>query len=208
MQVEEREYSTVGGWLALNFTNTVQDYHGPEITYDYFQSYADLIIWARQMELITPDQERALARTAAGNAGEADEVLERARALRDAIHNVFAAVGEGDPAPVEHLQALNKEIAAAMCHARIEPTGEGFQWAWNDYPESLDSILWPVARSAADLLTSERVERVRECAGDSCGWLFMDTSKNHSRRWCDMRDCGNTAKARRHYQRKVKGIAG
>ena len=74
--------------------------------------------------------------------------------------------------------------------------------AWPGFAEELESLIWPVAKSAADLLTSERLERVRECAGGTCGWLFIDASKNHSRRWCDMRDCGNAAKAKRHYHKK------
>jgi len=48
------------------------------------------------------------------------------------------------------------------------------------------------------LTSSQRLNQVRQCRGDNCGWLFVDGSKNHSRRWCDMRDCGNRAKVRRH----------
>ena len=51
-------------------------------------------------------------------------------------------------------------------------------------------------------LTSEELDQVRECAGNTCGWLFVDMSRNHSRHWCDMRDCGNRAKVRRYYQRR------
>ena len=100
------------------------------------------------------------------------------------------------------LDALNEEVSNALAHGRLAPTGEGFGWIWPGFADEPESLLWPVAKSAADLLTSERLARVRECAGGTCGWLFIDTSKNHSRRWCDMRDCGNVAKAKRHYHKK------
>ena len=79
------------------------------------------------------------------------------------------------------------------------------RWGWRNFGAELESVLWPVAKSAADLLVSHKLERVSTCQGETCGWLFLDMSKNHSRRWCSMSDCGNTAKARRHYHRKVKG---
>jgi predicted RNA-binding Zn ribbon-like protein len=66
----------------------------------------------------------------------------------------------------------------------------------------LELPLWILARSAADLLTSEQHAYVRQCASEECTWLFIDRSKNHSRRWCDMGDCGNREKARRLRARK------
>jgi predicted RNA-binding Zn ribbon-like protein len=63
-------------------------------------------------------------------------------------------------------------------------------------------VAWWVARSAAELLTSKELTSVRECAGYDCGRLFMDGTKNRSRRWCDMASCGNRAKGRRHYERR------
>lgn len=76
-----------------------------------------------------------------------------------------------------------------------------FQLAWQSSDLDLSLPCWPIVYSASQLLASNRLDRVRQCAGDDCGWLFLDTSRNHSRRWCDMADCGNRAKARRHYRR-------
>ena len=85
----------------------------------------------------------------------------------------------------------------------MAPSGQCYTWEWAKYDQDLDRPLWPVARTAADLLTSGRLDRVRECPGaDGCGWLFYDTSKNGSRRWCSMEGCGNVAKARRLYARR------
>jgi predicted RNA-binding Zn ribbon-like protein len=86
---------------------------------------------------------------------------------------------------------------------QISPTDEGFNWSWQIDENSFDRMLWPIVREAANLLTSDDINRVGECADDrGCGYLFFDTSRNHSRRWCSMEGCGNRAKAQRHYQRK------
>ncbi|HEX2091777.1 MAG TPA: CGNR zinc finger domain-containing protein, partial [Longimicrobiaceae bacterium] len=124
--------------------------------------------------------------------------------LREAIYGIFSTLAGGGEAPQEELEILNRELSRAMSRARITAAGGQCDWAWQDTGE-LDRVLWPVARSAAQLLTSEDRVRVKECAGDDCGWLYLDTSKNRSRRWCDMKDCGNRAKVRRHYHRHRAG---
>jgi len=206
---EEEIYSKTGGWLALDFTNTRQSYELHNPSYDYFKSYTDLTLWARQAELITWEEERDLNRKAAESPEKADHILYKARELREIINHIFSAIATGHEPEARTLEALNGELAEAMSHSCIGETEHGFAWGWTDFSDETESLLWPVVRSAADLLVDhDKLERVRECAGDTCGWLFVDTSKNHSRRWCDMRDCGNTAKARRHYQRKVKLATG
>ena len=75
-------------------------------------------------------------------------------------------------------------------------------WARNRGEKALDSALWPIADSAAKLLTSPDRKRIKECASNNCLWLFLDTTKNHKRRWCDMKSCGNRAKVREHRRRK------
>jgi predicted RNA-binding Zn ribbon-like protein len=207
-EIEEKIYSKIGGWLCLDFTNTVQSYTLSRPSYDYFQSYTDLTVWARQAELVTRDEEADLNRKAERMPHKAEEVLEKARALRNDINALFSAVATERQPDAQVLERMNHELAEAMSRAQIEQTDDGYKWGWRGFPTEMESILWPIIRSAADLLVnSEKLEMVRECAGDSCGWLFVDMSKNHSRRWCDMRDCGNTAKAKRHYHRKVKGAA-
>ena len=83
----------------------------------------------------------------------------------------------------------------------------GFTWLWAEGGKALDCMLWPIARSAADLLTEGPLAAIRLCEGRDCGWLFLDTSRNRTRRWCDMRICGNRAKARRHHERVKTGAA-
>jgi predicted RNA-binding Zn ribbon-like protein len=138
---------------------------------------------------------------------EAAAVHRRAIALREAIYRIFSAVVRGEEASLSDVDVLNDEVSIGLAHARLTQRGGGFEWGWEAGEGALDRVLWVVARSAADLLTSDKLQRVTECASERCGWLFMDLSRNHSRRWCDMNECGNRAKARRHYERTHKGIA-
>ena len=151
--------------------------------------------------LATKDAARLLA-LGAQHPQDAAAALRRARMLREALNRVFAAGIAGRTADHADLEIVNGALAEAMAHARLEPVGNGYTWAWATDGAGLDVMLWPVVRSAADLLTSTDLERVRTCDSERCGWIFLDTSRNHSRRWCSMNDCGNRAKARRHYQRR------
>jgi predicted RNA-binding Zn ribbon-like protein len=203
--VHEKEFSDVGGWPALDFVNTISGLLKAAPTDDKFEQYDDLVAWGQEHEMLDDTLAKRLLSGASRRPGKAKEVLERGRALRMAIFHVFADVAaERSPDPAA-LEGLNAEVASAMQHARVEQGGEGFVWGWRNPGTELESVLWPIAKSAADLLVSHKLERVRSCQADTCGWLFLDLSKNRSRRWCSMSDCGNTAKARRHYHRKVKG---
>jgi predicted RNA-binding Zn ribbon-like protein len=133
---------------------------------------------------------------------QAAVVLERAIEIRETIYRVaLACTRRQAPVPAD-LEGFNRELKAALRHVRVAPGPRGLTWTWDPDDRQLDSVLWPILRSAAELLTSERQQRIGQCADDrGCGWLFLDNTKNHSRRWCEMNDCGNRAKARRHYQR-------
>jgi predicted RNA-binding Zn ribbon-like protein len=199
MQTQIFELS--GGWLCLDFANTLEDRpstHPQEL----LNSYSDLLSWSKQAQVLTDQEAHQLLAEAARRPAEASGVLKRAIALREVIYRIFNALAE-DASPEENdLVSLNRAIAEAMTHAHLVPQVDGFAWDWDGNDRNLDRMLWPVVRSAADLLTSDELHDVRVCASDTCNWLFIDTSKNHSRRWCSMKSCGNRAKARRHYDRK------
>src|SRR5205823_2097459 len=148
-----------------------------------------------------------LARLGMRSPGEAMTVRERAARLRDALTTIFCAVAEGRSFRHRMLDVLNGELAGAMARSQVVPTDTGFTWLWAEGGKALDCVLWPVARSAADLLTEGPLAAMRRCEGRGCGWLFLDTSRNRTRRWCDMRICGNHAKARRHHERMKTGAA-
>jgi predicted RNA-binding Zn ribbon-like protein len=129
-------------------------------------------------------------------------VFARALRLREAIFRIFVAViADASPAAAD-LERLNDELALALPHLRIVPDEHGFDYRFDAADGALDRPLWPVARSASELLATGDLGRVKRCTSDECDWLFVDLSKNRSRRWCDMRDCGNRAKARRYYRRQ------
>lgn len=201
IEAETQGFSFVGRSLCLDFTNTVSGF-GTSQPGEKLPDYAHLVQWGREAGVLSGDQARRLFDAASSHGAETAQVHRSALALRDAIHWIFSSIADGGRPERNHLETLNAELSHAMCHSRVIPVEKGFEWDWTGGEDALDSILWPVARSAADLLTSEEHDRVRECAGDDCGWLFLDMSRNHSRHWCDMRDCGNRAKARRHYERK------
>jgi len=194
-------YSFQGGELCLDFANTVGA-HNSDHPSEGMRTYADLLAWTRQAKLISSREEAELLRATTQQSGRAEAVLARAHELREAIFCVFMATAAGKTPAADDLTILNAEVTEACSHARVARTGSGFGWHWVGETEALDRMLWPVARSAADLLVSGNLSRVRNCANATCGWLFYDTSRNNSRRWCDMRDCGNRDKVRRHYQRQ------
>lgn len=148
------------------------------------------------------DRQTAEGLMAAGRArpAEATEALREAVALREAMYRIFAAVAAGQEPPADDLEHLNRALARALPRRRLKARPGGFDWAWADEDAAVwERPLWPILASAAELLTSDELALVRRCADDECGWLFVDMSRNRSRRWCAMEDCGNRAKARRHY---------
>ena len=209
------EFALIGGNLALDFTNTVGGLRGGQ-TYEYLTSYADLVRWGRQAGLLNTSEASMLLRKDA--TAEAEGALAHAVALREAIYGVMTAhLGGASPAS-DDMATLNAQLAGALAHQVLAYTPHGAIWQWRGICDGdsdgagdgmpAEAILWRVARSAADLLLSPALGLVRQCASDTCGWLFVDSTRNHQRRWCDMRGCGNRAKVRRHRAQRRAGFAG
>jgi predicted RNA-binding Zn ribbon-like protein len=194
-------FSFNAGRLCLDFVNTVR-FRPVSERLELINTYEDLLGWARQATIITPGEAAALAAAAGKHRRSAVDALSAARALRESTYAIVSSRSAGLPAPEADLRTLNRAVGRAMAHAGLVPAGAWFEWSWPDSAPDLDRISWWVARSAAELLTSSDLTFVRECAGYDCGRLFMDGTKNRSRRWCDMRTCGNRAKSRRHHERR------
>jgi predicted RNA-binding Zn ribbon-like protein len=193
-----RHFEFVGGLLCLDFCNTVGGKRGG-ITREYLPAYRDLLGWSEQAGLIGKAEAKLLQSAAEARPGEAAEVLTRAMALREAIYHIVADRATGRKGSAADVAILNEEIARTLGRLRVAKQKDGFGWEWAREVASLDWAIGPIVRSAAELLTNAPdLEKVRRCEGLNCGWLFLDASKNHSRRWCDMGDCGNRAKVRRH----------
>jgi predicted RNA-binding Zn ribbon-like protein len=198
----EHEFEFIAGNLSVDFTNTVSSRkEGPPR--EYLTDYPALVAWARQGGVLSNGEAAALRAQAATHPADAAAVVEEARVLREALYGIFTAGIEGRPVADADLAALNTSLERALAQAWVVRDGAGLGWGWcTDL--ALDRMLWPVARSGADLLTGPEAQRVSECMSDDCGWLFLDQTRNHSRHWCSMDGCGNRAKARRHYARRKK----
>jgi len=135
----------------------------------------------------------------------AERALASAIELREAISDIFYARVKNKPVPAAGLSILNAHVRDAAQHLRLVSGKERFAWTFDADTHDLLAPLWPIARDAAQLLASDQLPFVRPCASKTCEWLFLDESKNHRRRWCDMTKCGNRAKARSFYKRQ-KGV--
>jgi predicted RNA-binding Zn ribbon-like protein len=192
----DHPFEFVGGALALDFTNSVGGTHKAP-THEHLQGYEDLLDFAVEGGAMTALEARRLKADAGRHPARARDVLRRAVAMREAMFRLFDSWAHGRELAPADLVLVNREIAAALAHARLIQEGNAFVRDWDDEP-TLERPLWPIARSAADLLEStEALAQLRECASDTCEWLFLDRSRNHTRRWCDMNDCGGLAKVRR-----------
>ncbi len=198
------DLKTVGGPVCLDFTNTVsrRDTDTPN---ERLFSYAHLVEWAEHVALIAGEEGARLRAAGDAQPAEAEAVFARAMALREALFRIFARNADGGSPDAADLALLNREIASCYPFLHIAAAATGFEWRWTYEPARLDRILWPVVDSAAELLATGELDRVRVCAGEHCNWLFIDRSKNRSRRWCDMQECGNVAKVRRYRRRHKEG---
>lgn len=194
----------VGGRLCLDFANTVSA-HSAGLGREYLASYTDLVSWSLHAGILAEEEAEVLRRWAAHHPDLAASGLERAIAQREMIYQVFSSVAVGQDPREDVLDGLNAAIREAFSRLEISPTAGGFRWTWTEEGVDPERMLWPIVRSAADLLTSEELGRVRACARDGCDWLFVDMSKNRSRRWCSMEVCGSRVKSRRYYYRKKEG---
>ncbi|RPI79271.1 MAG: hypothetical protein EHM45_03595 [Desulfobacteraceae bacterium] len=192
----------LGGILCLDFTNTVNT-RIPFLHHDYLAHYTDLIAWGRHVEILSRNQAQQLEQAAIQNPAKAAEILNRAVVLRETLFRIFTAYAfQKTPAP-DDIRALNAEIKRVFAKLRINPDKNGFQWEWDQNSQDLDLPLFPIVKSAAELLTSADLPKVKQCANrDHCDWMFLDTSKNQSRRWCCMSLCGSRNKSRQYYRRK------
>ncbi|MCP4361638.1 MAG: hypothetical protein GY796_26810 [Chloroflexi bacterium] len=192
------------GALCLDFANTV-DWHNSDHPDDALKDYSVLIEWGRAAGILASDQAEKLGQVAKNQSKEAIVAYESAMQLRESVYRIFANYSEQESVDLNDLGILNRALSKSLSHLHINLSDRGFDWEFTESPNGLDQIVWPVARSAGELLVSDRLNRVRQCADDrGCGYLFIDTSRNRSRLWCSMESCGNRAKARRHYLRKQK----
>lgn len=203
----EFQFDFTGGSLPLDFANTVSHRLDPERRSEHLNGFDDLTDFARQAKIVSSRQAEELRAYSRRSGAETGRVFRRALNLREVLFRTLRAAAGGEPASPEDLERLEQFVAEALKHRRLARTTHGYRWEWELGAKAarLESILWPIAQAAGELLTSEELEKVRQCEAPDCEWLFLDISRNRSRRWCDMKTCGNREKARRHYHKRVAG---
>jgi predicted RNA-binding Zn ribbon-like protein len=199
------EFEFSGGDLCLDFANTIGSRpHGDE----HLHSWLDLVVWADQAGLLEERAIPGLRERLEGEGRSTARAFLRALAMREGLYRIFGSMAAGGRPDPADLEAFNAALAVAMRDARVVPGDGNLTWGWSGPARSLDDLLRPVLRSAAELLVSSRQSDVRECASGTCSWLFLDGSRARRRRWCSMKVCGNRAKVRRYYGRRRGELTG
>jgi predicted RNA-binding Zn ribbon-like protein len=193
-------FELIAGNVCLDFINTLDDRPGAEPK-ELLTHYTDLVRFAEDSGLIDAGMVDYLFEHSHVAPEKMQEALRKAIELREAMHQVFSAIVNKSSVPFAALAILNGYIQEAAGQARLLQVNGRFEWRF-DFLTSLGSLRWPIARAAADLLASPDLAFVRACSSATCQWLFLDTSKNHHRRWCSMKQCGNREKVRRFYARR------
>jgi predicted RNA-binding Zn ribbon-like protein len=198
----EYQFDLSGGVLCLDFANTISRRSDPQRVSEHLRSYPDLIGFAEQSKLISPSEGRVQRLQSAKHLSEAHSSYAKAIQLREMLFRAFSSVAAGKSAAPRDLQLLDSLARDALAYRELVRDNDVYRWKWkSDKKEVFNRIAWSIAESAVKLLTSSELATVRLCDAPDCDWLFLDNSRNRSRRWCDMKSCGNRQKARRHYLR-------
>jgi predicted RNA-binding Zn ribbon-like protein len=201
--VPAHTFDLTAGTVAGDFTNTISGSRERPGT-EHLGTYADLVEFARQAGAVDGAEARTLLVEAAERPERATQVHRRAITLREAMWRAFDRIAQDrEPAPAD-VETVGAEAARGLSELRFAKVGGAYRWTWPP-THDLARPLWPIARAAADLLASDEDRaRLRECASETCAWIFVDRSKNGSRRWCSMSDCGNRAKVRAFRERQAR----
>lgn len=193
----------VGGDLSLDFHNTVSWSAGAPVESESLHVYGDLVQWGVEHEALTFAEGEALKAEASRRPEDASRVFARAIELRLVLNEVFGSLAQAlpvDPGSLDRFNTFLGDVRLRLGSLQ----GRGIELDWSGGTLVLERVLAPVIWAAASLLLSDDAGRIGACVNDRCGWLFVDRSRRHNRKWCNMRDCGNRAKARRHYYRHRK----
>lgn len=210
MATDHLPFNYESGNLALDLVNTVDRTEAGEFTNPRLLDYGGLVEWAEGAEIIGPAGARALRARAAADPAAAELVYGETIELRELLRQLFLHYIRDEDPPADQLARFNALVRQSLEHRSLRNINRGdnsgcLRWQWDGMGENLHSPWWPVVNAAAAMLTSSDAARLRACASTTCGWMFIDRSRNGMRRWCAMDgSCGGREKARRHYA-KVRG---
>jgi len=197
------EINLLGSHPALDFVNTV-DSRGERWGPEFLNSYADLVTWARRVDIVDEEEQRTLLALAKRSPSDAQKELICARELREALHRIFLVEAQSKPVREKDLELLNEATRRAQAQRALFCRGNAIEW--RRLPAiQMNAVATRVCLLAADLLTSRWSRRpIQVCEGTNCGWLFLDHSRNGRRRWCSDRTCGSHARVRKFRAVRVK----
>ncbi|GHO64389.1 hypothetical protein KSC_032810 [Ktedonobacter sp. SOSP1-52] len=200
----------IGERLCLDFINTREPRGDPHLSEqqratqrDYLNSYTDFIAWSVCASIMTEEKAWQVLRRASG----AVETLKQVIELRERLYELFWCIASSRTVEAQALEWLHRSYLEVLAHASLRERAGCYVWQWNVEEEHLTSPTWSIVQSALELLTEGDLTRLKICPGTpgawmACGWLFYDESKNRSRHWCSMTDCGSRAKADRQTERR------
>lgn len=192
----DTDIELVGGALCLDFANTRRMRRQAEPR-EHLQEYADLLRFAAMTGVVDVALGQRLHAAAAQQPAAAAAALDEAKNVREAIYSFWLAQALAQPLAATDLATINAALGRALAQRRVLELNGEFVWGWNEADLDFERPLWPLVLSAGELLVSGQSEHVRKCAADTCGVIFVDTSRSQRRRWCSMQTCGNRDKVRR-----------
>jgi predicted RNA-binding Zn ribbon-like protein len=201
------QFELHGGVLCLDFVNTLDDRPSGKPK-ELVESYSDLVRFGEDTGILDSKQVDQLVDRSSASPEAARRALRSAIELRETMYDIFSAIVHKRTVPAAALARLNAYVQESAVHSQLVMSNRRFEWRFDEPRSDLNAVLWPIARSAAELLASDHLPFVRACSSRTCQWLFLDTSKNHRRRWCSMKLCGNRTKVRRFYVRQKKTALG
>lgn len=188
-------YKLVGGQSSLDLINTLA-WPGTAREHDWFEPPTNVTLWAVEVGLIDEHTRRRLHATVSRAANGWKPQVAAVRRIRDILRQVIAPVARGQAPSRRSIDELNRLLGSACSRRHLDR--DTLDWSWSE-PGTLEALMAPVVWNGGHVLSSIDPERLGHCP--SCGWLFHDTTRNRSRRWCDMGDCGSRDKALRYYHR-------
>lgn len=189
--------------VCISLTNTLEWRSGKHPK-EFLHNYVDILTWARKRGAIPNELAVGMSLYASEHPSDAEKVLSDAKRKREMIYRIFSSLAHHLEPNSDDVKELNEILLNVLTRVQIAWNGSRFVLEWNTKAQDLNCVLWEPIVSAADLLISVEINRVKECANEEegCGFLFLDESKNLSRKWCSMAECGNRSKARRFQQKQ------
>ena len=203
MESRAGSLTRIGGELALDFANTSSG-RGWPTHQEHLRSAGDVVDWAGHALVLPPRDAAWMRETMPGEAGMSGRLFAAALELREDVFVIGSEIAAGRTAPVDRIRNLTRIHAHCLSCANLTPFERRFVWSWSARQAPIEAILGPISLSAMTTLLQADLTRIKQCQGEKCGWLFVDATKNKSRRWCEMEVCGNRAKQRR-FGAKARG---